>query len=192
MRKLTRTESPECLQQNATNWTADFFTQTRAKNASHRFSWRSDTCYQAIRNSLAVMTQEHCAFCDGPIGSESRETVEHFKPKSRFPELAYAWDNLLPCCDKCQSVKLEQFDEALLKPDALDYIFHHYFTVNYHTGDIEPSPHVDENAQHRAKTTLELYGLNAPKRKTMRLREWRFYSNDSNPEIDDFYYRFFL
>jgi len=49
------------------------------------------------------MTQAHCAFCDGQIGAESRETVEHFRPKGLFPELAYAWDNLFPCCDLCQS-----------------------------------------------------------------------------------------
>ena len=79
-----------------------------------------------------------------------------------------------------------------LKPDSPEYFFHHFFTVNYHTGEIEPSAHADENAQYRANITLKLYGLNAPKRKTMRLREWRFYSNESNPHIDDFNYRYFL
>ncbi len=171
---------------------ADDYVKSRANNPKFKFSWRDNVCYQAIRSALTQMTQERCAFCDGPIGSESRETVEHFKPKRRFPQLAYAWDNLFPCCDKCQSFKLDQFDEAILKPDALDYIFHHYFTVNYHTGDIEPSPHVNENAQHRAKITLEIYGLNASKRKTMRLREWRNYTNEPNPHIDDFNYRYFL
>ncbi len=138
------------------------------------------------------MTQQHCAFCDGPIGSESRETVEHFRPKSQFPELAYAWDNLFPCCDLCQNNKLEKFDEALLKPDGQDYIFQQYFIVNYHTGEIEPSPQADQAEQQRAKITLEIYGLNLANRKTMRLREWRFYTNEANPIIDDYHYRYFL
>ena len=191
MRKLTRTAAPDCLQCNAVKW-ADDYVKSRANNPKLKFSWRDNVCYQAIRSALTRMTQQHCAFCDGPIGSESRKTVEHFRPKSQFPELAFAWDNLFPCCDVCQSIKREQYDEALLKPDALDYIFHHYFTVNYHTGEIEPSPHADATAQHRAKITLGLYGLNAPERKTMRLREWQFYSYDPNQHIDDFNYRYFL
>jgi len=191
LRKLTRPEAPDCLHSNAVKWTDDYI-KNRANDPKYKFNWRDNACYQAIRNALTHITQQHCAFCDGPIGSESRETVEHFKPKSQFPELAFAWDNLFPCCDLCQSIKLEQFDEALLKPDALEYIFHDYFTVNYHTGEIEPSHHADATAQHRAKITLSMYGLNVPKRKTMRLREWRFYSNESNPHIDDFNYRFFL
>jgi len=191
LRKLTRTAEPACLQKNMGIWTTQFV-EARAKNPTHKFSWRNPSCYQAIRQSLADMTQQHCAFCDGPIGSESRETVEHFRPKSQFPELAYAWDNLFPCCDMCQSFKLERFDEALLKPDTLEYVFHHYFTVNYHTGEIEPSPRADAIAQHRVLITLKLYGLNVPKRKTMRLREWRFYSNEQTPNIDDYNYRYFL
>ena len=77
------------------------------------------------------MTQRHCAFCDGPLGIESRETVEHFRPKSKFPELAFAWENLFPCCDVCQSHKGERFDLHLLKPDDDDYHFERYFVVNF-------------------------------------------------------------
>lgn len=191
MRKLIRTEAPVCLQNNAANWNAEFVS-ARIIKPTHKFSWRNTVCYNAIRQALVSMTQQHCAFCDGPIGSESRETVEHFRPKRKFPELAYDWDNLFPCCDMCQSTKLEQFDEALLKPDLPDYFFHHYFIVNYRTGEIEPAENADESAKQRAQTTIELYGLKLEKRNIMRLRELQHYMRDPNPQIDDYNYRYFL
>lgn len=138
------------------------------------------------------MTQQHCAFCDGLLGLTSRETVEHFRPKKTFPKLAYAWDNLFPCCDLCQSIKLERFDEALLKPDTEDYAFNNYFTVNYHTGKIELSSRSDLDAQAKARITLELYGLNTKERMIARTREMECFSRAEVPCVDDYNYRFFL
>lgn len=186
-----RTIEPPCLRQNSFMWTEDFV-KARVDNPAHRFSWRSKPCYQAMRASLVDMTQKHCAFCDGGLGVTSRETVEHFRPKKTFPEQAYAWDNLFPCCDLCQSTKQERFDEALLKPDAEDYAFHEYFTVNYHTGDIEASPRANPAAQERAKITIDLYGLNMPERKKARIRELECFAVLQEPCIDDFNYRYFL
>lgn len=191
MRKLERPAEPDCLHAGAPGWTQDYLAG-RERNAAHPFRWRSDACYREIRNRLAAMTQTHCAFCDGRIGVESRETVEHFRPKSRFPELAYAWDNLFPCCDLCQSMKREQFDPALLKPDDADYAFSSYFVVNYKTGEVEPSPHADDTARHRAETSIRLYWLNLPYRTVARCREWEHYCRDPEGCLDDYYYRFFL
>ena len=138
------------------------------------------------------MTQEHCAFCDGRIGTESRETVEHFRPKSEFPNLAYTWHNLFPCCDLCQSQKLEKFDEALLKPDAADYRFEEYFIANYKTGELEPLPNAPTEIKRRAEVTIDLYGLKLPTRNKARLREWERFVRDPQACLDDYNYRFFL
>ncbi len=191
MRKLDRPSQPECLETNAAKWTEAFVT-SRQKNPKHRFSWPKPDCYQSVRKRLSEMTQAHCAFCDGQIGTESRETVEHFRPKSRFPGFAYQWDNLFPCCDMCQSQKLEQFDDGLLKPDDDDFAFMRYFVVNFKTGEIEPSPHADEQLQDRAKITIRMYGLNLPARNSARRREWERFCRDPAPFLDDYNYRFFL
>ena len=191
MRKLTRTAAPDCLQSNAVKW-ADDYVKSRASNPKSKFSWRDDACYQAIRETLARMTQKHCAFCDGELGVVSRVTVEHFRPKKTFPKLAYTWDNLFPCCDLCQSIKLERFDDALLKPDTEDYAFNKYFTVNYHTGAIEISQSAELAAQAKARITSDLYGLNTTERRKARIREWERFSRAKAPCIDDYSYRFFL
>jgi uncharacterized protein (TIGR02646 family) len=171
LRKLERPEAPESLRTGAPQWTEEFVAR-RLENPKHRFSWRSDDCYQQIRRTLSTMTAAHCAFCDGPIGVESRETVEHFKPKSRFPELAYEWTNLFPCCDMCQSNKRESFDPDLIKPDLAEYAFEHYFVANYKTGEIEASPARGDEFKRAAEITIAMYGLNIPARNKARLREW--------------------
>jgi len=191
LRRLVRPSQPECLENNSVKWT-EAFVASRQQNPKHRFSWPKPDCYQAIRKQLSEMTQTHCAFCDGQIGTESRETVEHFRPKSQFPGFAYQWDNLFPCCDMCQSQKREQFDDGLLKPDAADFAFMRYFVVNFKTGEIEPSPHADEQLQYQAKITIRIYGLNLPARNNARRREWERFCRDPEPFLDDYNYRFFL
>ncbi len=191
MRKLNRPQQPACLADQAAQWT-DSFIAARQQNPKYLFRWPQRDCYQAVRNQLLAMTQAHCAFCDGLLGTESCETVEHFRPKSRFTDLAYQWDNLFPCCNRCQSQKREQFEDGLLKLDEADYSFNSYFMVNYKTGEIEPSPHATSPMQERAKVTLNIYGLNLSPRNSARKRELEHYHRDPAPILDDYNYRFFL
>ena len=191
MHKVERPAQPDCLSANGASWTEDFVA-ARKLDPKHPFRWRSQPCYQEIRRRLSAMTQAHCAFCDGPIGVESRETIKHFRPKSTFPQKAYEWHNLFPCCDMCQSSKLEKFDPALLKPDEPQYAFNKYFVANYKTGKLDPSPHLDDQARLRAKVTIDTYGLNLEPRKKARKREWENYCRDATPCLDDYNYRFFL
>lgn len=191
MRKLERSESPPCLAEAAPGWTQSFV-QARADNPAHRFSWPHRPCYAQVRERLVQMTGNHCAFCDGSVGVESRETVEHFRPKSQFPALAYEWVNLFPCCDHCQSAKREQFDERLLKPDEPEYVFEHYFLIDYKTGALEPLPSAGPECRQRAALTLALYDLNSALRRRARLREYQHFCRDPEPCLDDYNYRYFL
>ncbi|HEX7634434.1 MAG TPA: retron system putative HNH endonuclease [Noviherbaspirillum sp.] len=189
MRKFCRTDEPDCLKEKAAILT-EKFVAARKENPSARFNWPNGG-YETIRSKLLEMTQYHCAFCDGPF-SESRETVEHFRPKSRFPELAYRWENLFPCCDACQSAKGEKFDELLLKPDEQEYIFSGYFIVNFRTGAIEALPSAEAVRQSRAQVSIDMYDLNRKARLIARQRELECYLRAENPCIDDFNYRYFL
>ena len=44
-----------------------------------------------------------CAYCDGSLTEQSRETIDHFLPRHEFPELTLSWVNLFPACDRCNS-----------------------------------------------------------------------------------------
>jgi uncharacterized protein (TIGR02646 family) len=133
LHELVRAEAPSCLTEQAPGWT-EAFVLARVKGAA-RFRWPSDPCYQAVRATLLTMSAHHCAFCDGLLGQTSRETVEHFRPKATFPELAYDWGNLYPCCDGCQT-KGTLFEAALLQPDGPGYRFEHFSR--------DPDPRLDD------------------------------------------------
>ncbi len=194
MYKFIRDEIPPhlsaCWQKLTTRFLA-----AKAKNPKYKFQWYSAFQYDYMLSLLFDMTQGHCAFCDGgDIGAESRKTIEHFYPKSDYQELAYKWENLYPCCDQCQSQKLERYDPLLLAPDDVGYRFDDYFTVNYRTGAIEPSRFVDSVAQERARITIEHYGLDIEERRKSRQKELkRYLQRDGEVDIkDDFSYRYFL
>lgn len=137
------------------------------------------------------MTQDHCSFCDAfPVEAASQDSIEHFRPKSAFPAMAYDWDNLFYCCSKCQQSKLDQWDDLLLKPDSEAYLqegFEAHFEVDLATGELVAITEA-------AETTIHLYGLNGSNRPRYRLIELRKWDRAGQPraEIDDYAYRFFL
>lgn len=161
----------------------------------------SKPCDRETRKRLFEASGDRCAFCDGLMKITSKATVEHFRPKSQFQNLKAVWSNLFPCCDQCQSAKLEKFDEALLKPDKPSYRFFRYFLCNYRNGKIEIDPNATPEEQRSAAITTQIYGLNATERCNARLRERRNWlavaqQNDPNTlaqaELDDWQFRFFL
>ncbi|WP_318388819.1 hypothetical protein [Enterobacter sp.] len=196
MYPFTRPECPEYLSKC---WEALGlqYKAAKSKNPKYKFAWYADFRYDETRKLLTTMTKGHCAFCDGgDLGAMSRETLEHFRPKSRqeFYHLAYQWENLYPCCDRCQSEKLEKYDDALLIADAADYIFEDYFMVDYSTGEIQPNAIASASNQYRASRTIEIYGLNVDARKTIRKKELKRYlqRDEATDFLDDFSYRYFL
>lgn len=173
------------------------YEEAKKQNPKYAFCWYANFRYEDTRKLLTDMTQGHCAFCDGgDLGAMSRETLEHFRPKSRkeFYRLAYQWENLYPCCDRCQSEKLEKYEDALLIADSAGFVFNDYFMVDYSTGEILPNPNASIVNQHRATRTIEIYGLNVDQRKNIRKKELRRYlQRDKQTDVlDDFSYRYFL
>lgn len=163
MRKQTRPPEPDVLRDHQAKWNRQW-TELRERNPAAAFSWYqvgSKTAREWILDDLRGMNQGHCSFCDAfPVESLSTEPIEHFQPKSRpeFYGLAYSWDNLFYCCDRCQNQKGEEWDDRLLKPDAVDYEFSDYF--QFRDGHIVPAESADDDGQARARATIRLYGFN--------------------------------
>jgi uncharacterized protein (TIGR02646 family) len=147
----------------------------RAREEAAEFRWPEVdgvALNQLLFPTLRRMTAGHCAYCDHfELGEGSRETIDHFRPKSRFPEFAYAWDNLFPACDQCQQHKVEDFHDDLLRPDEPGYRFERYFLFNSHTGMIEINPQASPDDQRRAAFTRVTFGLNQGRRPDAR-RRW--------------------
>ena len=192
MMKIIKTEAPAILSENWKKWSRKF-AQNRAKNPSFTFQWvtyKGNRINELLLTELRNIQKEHCCYCDGfPVSATSVESIEHFRPKSKYPLLAYYWANLFYACSRCQSIKLENYEKSLLKPDAFDYDFHTYFLFNWATGEIEINTFTASlKQQDKARFTIELLDLNSKVLCKNRLREAKRYRSEDN--VDDLSYRF--
>lgn len=104
-----------------------------------------------------------CAYCDGPLGVESRATIDHFVPASVSRELALAWMNLYPACDACNSGhKRAAWSCALVRPDV-DPV-EAWIEFEEESGRLVPSPVIDRRTRARVRLTIRVLGLNATER----------------------------
>ncbi|NOQ64171.1 MAG: HNH endonuclease [Methyloprofundus sp.] len=59
-----------------------------------------------IKDALLAMSSNKCCFCECRLGEESKYLeVEHFHPKSLYPNEVLIWENLLPICKRCNGQK---------------------------------------------------------------------------------------
>jgi len=74
------------------------------------------------KEQIAVLTCHLCAYCEGEINASRAGQVEHYKPKSLFPSLAYEWDNYFLSCAGCNGAKSDKWPSqgAYLRPDVGD------------------------------------------------------------------------
>jgi len=192
MKEFVRTPIPSYLsdyEQLGKEYAAKKANRKKAK--ADNFDWKG--LYEPLLIDLSTLTKNHCSYCDlsGVRRGQSSPTIDHFKPKSKFPLLAYTWDNLFLCCTECQK-RISKFDDLLLKPDSSDYTFDEYFIINTITGEIEPNKLKSKANQKRAKETIKIFKLNDFDRPKYRLEVWNNFQNYQNPVLDDFSYRFFI
>ncbi len=59
--------------------------------------------HRTIKNTLKgeQMFQGKCAFCESFILHIDYGHIEHYRPKSKFPEYTFEWENLLLACGVC-------------------------------------------------------------------------------------------
>ena len=191
MEKIERAATPPWLTEKWQEWGE---TWQRKHEQGEDFKWyqHKNNSYDELVNDLSAMTQHHCSFCDAyPMGGLISNTIEHFRPKSQFPLLAYQWENLFICCGNCQK-KGAQFDEILLKPDEITYAFDDYFNIEWDTGKLIANRMATPENKDRANLTIELYQLNKNSKPESRLEELNKFLDSNHPEINQFSYRFFL
>lgn len=71
---------------------------------------------------LRVALTNKCTFCECKPAESGNIEVEHFAPKSIYPDLTFDWDNFLPSCRKCNEAKTD-FDtikEPIVNPSKID------------------------------------------------------------------------
>lgn len=103
MIRVTRTSQPDVLRKNASKWlntlkklranpTSTKDKITKAQNKYH---------HSQIKDALKKMFHGKCAYCESKITVVDYGAIEHFFPKSLYPDLTFEWKNLLLSCNKC-------------------------------------------------------------------------------------------
>jgi uncharacterized protein (TIGR02646 family) len=73
--------------------------------AEAKKSWdnlnRGTKAFREIKTKLIDMCPpiEHCCYCE----DGKAEEIEHFRPKSLYPDLTFVWENYLLACSACNS-----------------------------------------------------------------------------------------
>ncbi len=131
--------------------------------ARHRYRARVHKALQRLSSGVG-----RCMYCEDSAAHE----VEHFRPKARYPERAFCWENLLLVCGKCNRSKLAQFpldargEPLLIDPTAEDPALH-----------LDTSPRqgrlVARNGSPKGQKTIDVLKLNRWELSQGRQNAWR-------------------
>ncbi len=129
MHKVVRNEPPEGLK------IKDKELQDKINNnLDVDVEWSAFTKTKLKKETLLALENMYagcCAYCEGNIGETDYAEIEHFKPKSKFPELAYKYDNLHYSCTKCNKNKGNNYSELMIDPCIEDPELHIKYQGNY-------------------------------------------------------------
>lgn len=171
MIQVERIDKPEILKKKQYEWQVsllriigEYKKTPSAKNRKKLQSAFSKYNHREIKNSLCIMFSGKCAYCESHIIHIGYGHIEHYQPKSKFPELCFDWNNLLLSCEICNSslYKGDKFPDdeeggPLVYPIDEDPDMFFYFEFDPDTGVANILPKND-----RASTTEKTLGLNRP------------------------------
>ena len=112
MIKLTKMTEPGILAQNAKAWTKELMSYVN-RGVEVPVEVKNKYNQQEIKETLKRETSGKCMYCEGYIGAVSYPHIEHFRPKSIYPDKTFEWSNLGLGCQVCNTNKNDVFDENL-------------------------------------------------------------------------------
>ena len=129
----------------------------------------SDYSWSEFRSELGERSGGMCWYCERRCESAAEvgdraATVDHFRPLSRFPNLAYEWSNWIFSCRRCnEEFKQNRWpDNGFVDPAAADVLQRpeRYFDYDMRTHDIVPRRDLTGDEHQRAWDTIDDLGLN--------------------------------
>ena len=83
--------------------------------------WKSARQTGPLKSVLTTLQKmmgprERCMYCVDSHGAD----IDHFRPKTHYPEYAFQWPNLLLCCSECGRFKGSQFPLHQGEPLLID------------------------------------------------------------------------
>lgn len=157
----------------------DYFENT-ASGRPADFHWGE------FRPVLGSRSNNICWYCERQCSADVESgdrapTVDHFRPISKFPALAYAWSNWIFSCRRCNQNKEDEWPEpGYVDPcaDALEERPERYLDYDIATGEIVPKSGLASDARLKAMRTINDLGLNSFDLLYYRLKHTRKFIRD--------------
>ncbi len=162
----------------------------------------NDSHWREFRELLGSRSGNTCWYCERRCQRDADEigrapTVDHFRPLSRYPELAYRWSNWIFSCRRCNGENKQDKWPAsgYVDPGAADEQERpeRYFDYDAETGEIIPMPGLSAEAHERALRTIDDLGLNKLDVRYYRLdwtrrfvADWKALPNADRSDFADF------
>lgn len=162
MRWIDRGQEPNEVAQYASQYTpgwVDYFQNGVGQRPS-------DFLWSQFRPTLGSRSNNNCWYCERrcEVTGSLEATVDHFRPLSRFPQLAYDWTNWIFSCRRCNSDnKKDGWPEyGYVDPCAANASERpeRYFDYDMYTGEIIPRADLSGIVRQRATDTIRDLGLN--------------------------------
>ena len=125
MHKVERNKAPLELEKKSNEIRKIDSTQINPTEEWEKFS--STKLKKETLKSLQDMYAYCCAYCEAEIENVASGHIEHFRPKSLFPNLMFDYNNLHYCCPKCNTNKKDKYDEKMIDPSVDEPEEHIYF-----------------------------------------------------------------
>jgi hypothetical protein len=111
-----------------------FFTRSEQARRQERpeFPLFPDAMFSRLMDDLLALSHGKCAYCETPVGFTGSASLDRYRPKAgavgldadfsteHYWWLAYTWENIYPCCVKCNKFKGAKFpvDGPRCRPEA--------------------------------------------------------------------------
>lgn len=119
----------------------------------------SDSRWREFHSDVDRVFFSLCAYCEELCRGE----VEHFRPKSRFPQLVYEWSNWVFACHDCNHLKSDNWPSggyidpcAKSNPARPD----NYFDFDTLTGEVIPKSGLTPTRLRKARQMIDDLRLN--------------------------------
>ena len=164
MRWIDRGPEPAGVAQYARQYTQGWidYSQNRTSDRPTDHHWGEFRPALGNRSNNTCWYCERLCYADAEIG-ERAPTVDHFRPISRFPQLAYAWSNWIFSCKRCNDHKADRWRVAgYVDPcaDADEERPDQYFDYEPDTAHIVPKSGLSVDARRKAQDTIDDLNLN--------------------------------
>lgn len=129
----------------------------------------TDSYWREFRQTLGNRSTNICWYCERQCEPASEaggraSTVDHLRPLSRFPQLAYEWSNWIFSCRRCNGDnKQDKWPDAgyvdPCEPEPAERP-EQYFDYDADTGELVPKSGLPSDARDKALQTIDDLGLN--------------------------------